>query len=197
MTDPNRTQHDDSEAPGGQTEPQADHQPDPQAGPDPTSTTAPTEPIAPVAGTPPADPAAAPGQPGAAHHRPPLVAAPASTGPQTVEVRRKWLVGGAVVGAIACLGLAFGAGYVTGDHTGGHHRQNEARYERGATMRGFMGQERNGLGGQRWRMMPPGSANGDGQTPGQQNQTPDQNQTPGQQTPGQSGSATTTPGTSS
>lgn len=46
-------------------------------------------------------------------------------------------------------------------------------------------------------MMPPGSANGDGQTPGQQNQTPDQNQTPGQQTPGQSGSATTTPGTSS
>lgn len=151
---------------------------------------APTEPIAPVA---PAVPAAT------------VAATPAASTPAVTEVKKKWLWVGAGVGAFACLGLAFGLGYITGDQTGGHgERGNHHRMDRGENgkmHRGNMqrGDNQNGEEGQnfgrgQWRMGPP-ELRIVPQNPGQQ-QTPGQ-QTPGQQTPGQQAPTTTTPGASS
>ena len=67
----------------------------------------PTEPV-------PTDSAPTPGPTG------PVADVPAAqpSGPTTVPVQRRFLIAGSVVGAIAVIGLAFGAGYLVGDHTG-------------------------------------------------------------------------------
>ncbi|MGB6246322.1 hypothetical protein, partial [Gordonia sp. (in: high G+C Gram-positive bacteria)] len=134
-----------------------------------------TEPIAPQAAAAPAVPVAPPAPPKPA-----------------VRVTRKWLVVGSGVGAVVCLGLGFGAGYVVADQTGGHHGRYE-RGERGEHMRQRMQQWPGGdFGpGRHWQMMPPGSQNGSGQVPqtqvpqNPQNQVP-QNQAPQTQVPGTS-----------
>ncbi|EGD55000.1 hypothetical protein [Gordonia neofelifaecis] len=167
MTDPNEPQQHDPAAA------------DPQAPPPPAEPIAPTEPIVPQADAQAAVPA--PGAP-----------VPAAAASQSIEVKRKWLLVGSGVGAFACLGLAFGLGYITGDQTGGHDQDHGSRYERGEDMRGFTGGDgmQNQFGrDQRWRMMPPGSQNGDEQAPGQPGQSGQQNQTPG--------TTTATPGTAS
>lgn len=40
------------------------------------------------------------------------------SGPTVVPVQRRFLIAGSVVGAVAVIGLAFGSGYLVGDHAG-------------------------------------------------------------------------------
>ncbi|MCF8603139.1 hypothetical protein L5I01_07150 [Gordonia sp. HY442] len=86
-------------------------------------------------------------------------AAPNAHAPTVVPVQRRWLVAGSAVGALAVVGLAFGAGFLVGDATGnsGHRGDGYRGHER-------LGGER--LGGRHLFIVPGAPDSGqDGQAP--------------------------------
>ncbi|GEE01360.1 hypothetical protein nbrc107696_18060 [Gordonia spumicola] len=132
----------------------------------------------------PVDDPTAPTEPVAAEPAPvPQASAAAPKAPVVVPVQRRFLIAGSVVGALAVVGLAFGAGYMVGDR-GGHdsdrHDRQMSRFE-----------ERSGQNG---RFPGMGQFPGQGQYPSddqfpgrrgrqQQDLPTDPNQTPSSTTP--------------
>ena len=97
-------------------------------------------------------------------------AAPNAHAPTVVPVQRRWLVAGSAVGALAVVGLTFGAGFLVGDATGnsGHRGDGYRGHERlGGESRG--GESRggeNGPGGRHLFIVPGAPDSGqDGQAP--------------------------------
>ncbi|GAA4641163.1 hypothetical protein [Gordonia humi] len=103
-----------------------------------------------------------PGQAAPAPQPTPVAAAP-RPGPTVVPVQKRWLVAGSAVGALAVVGLAFGAGFLVGDNTGddGHGDRGRMSAEYGQ-MPGFGS---GSGGGRRLFVIPdlPGQEQGQGQ----------------------------------
>ncbi|QRY62809.1 hypothetical protein JVX90_00600 [Gordonia sp. PDNC005] len=76
------------------------------------------------------DATAAPTEP-SPHPEPAVSPTPpaASKEPVVVPVQRRFLIAGSVVGAIAVVGLSFGAGFLVGDHSGNDSDRRHGRIE--------------------------------------------------------------------
>ncbi|MEJ9077161.1 hypothetical protein WKY82_01960 [Gordonia malaquae] len=76
------------------------------------------------------DAAAAPTQPiGQPEPAAPAVPPAPSKQPVVVPVQRRFLIAGSVVGALAVVGLSFGAGFLVGDHSGDKSERRHGRIE--------------------------------------------------------------------